>query len=103
MDGEAGSPVTVVSFRPRTAAVGGRPQAGLEGVEKVFTATSTARQAEREAGMLLSPSVPPRHIVLVLDVARDRYSPLLLVARTGVAVAHRRLGLSSSATTSTCA
>src|SRR5215218_2927416 len=39
--------------------------------------------------------------VLHLDVAQTRYSPALVVARVGRAVVHRRLGPSSSATTST--
>jgi hypothetical protein len=51
--------------------------------------------------LLPLPASPPCRIVLVVEVDRDRYSPLLLEARTGVAVAHRRLGPSSSATTST--
>jgi hypothetical protein len=50
--------------------------------------------------VFISTYVPPRLIVLVA-IARDRYSLALLVARTGVAVAHRRLGPSSSAATST--
>jgi integrase len=55
----------------------------------------------RDAGILLPlPASPPCRIVLV-DVAGDRYLLALLVARTGVAVAHRRLGPSSSATIST--
>src|SRR5215213_2206708 len=36
--------------------------------------------------------------VLRLDVAQARYSPALVVARVGRAVVHRRLGPSSSAT-----
>ena len=53
MDGEAGSPVTVVSFRPRTAAGGGRPQAGLEFVEKVLPTNLTSMDTTvRNAGML---------------------------------------------------
>jgi len=44
--------------------------------------------AERDAGMLLLPRrLPLRRIVLVVDVARDRYSLTLLGARTGVKVA----------------
>src|SRR5829696_7564581 len=39
--------------------------------------------------------------VLRLDVAQARYSPALVVARVGRAVVQRRLGPSSSATTST--
>jgi hypothetical protein len=101
--GEAGTPVPVVSLPaedgPRNEA---RPQAGLDGVEKVLTATQQPGAVERDARILLPPSsVPPRRIVLVVDVAPGRYSLALLVARTGVAVAHRRLGPSSSATTST--
>jgi hypothetical protein len=50
--GEAGSRWPC-GCRSRTAAAGGRPQAGLEDVEKVLTATSMACQAERDTGMLL--------------------------------------------------
>jgi hypothetical protein len=46
--------------------------------------------------LLASTRVPPRRIVLV-DMAHDRYS----LARSGRAVAQRRLGPSSSAMTST--
>jgi hypothetical protein len=46
----------------RTAAAGGRPQAGLEFVEKLLTKLSSADTTERNAGMLLaSANVPPMH------------------------------------------
>src|SRR5215218_10549433 len=42
-----------VGWRPRAAAAGGRPQAGLEFVEKLLTTTLTSTDTmERNAGML---------------------------------------------------
>jgi hypothetical protein len=54
---------------------------------------------DRRSGTPALPSLqrPARRIVQVLDVAADRYSLAPLEALTGVAVAHRRLGPSSSA------
>jgi predicted kinase len=73
----------------RTAVAGGRPQAGLEGVEKVLTATQQPGTAERDTGIPL-PSLRPAPLHRPGRAGRDRDSPLLLKARSGVAVAHRR-------------
>jgi hypothetical protein len=62
-------------------------RAGLEDVEKLFTATRLPDIAERDTGSSFPPASPPRRLVLVLGVAGDRYSLALLEARTGVAVA----------------
>jgi hypothetical protein len=40
--------------RPRTAAAGGRPLAGLDGVEKVLTATRRPATAVRDAGTIVT-------------------------------------------------
>src|SRR5215218_7501598 len=94
MEGEAGSPVTVVSLPAR-----GRPpqaaarRAGLEDVEKSLPAPSTART--RRSGTQSMLRVP-----LVASTGRPGYWLELLVALV-VAVAQRRLGPSSSARTST--
>jgi hypothetical protein len=46
--------------RPRTAAAGGRPQAGLEFVEKLLTKLTSTDTTGRNASMLRR--VPPRRI-----------------------------------------
>jgi integrase len=55
---------------------------------------------ERDTGILPLAASRPRHRPGA-QRGSDRYSLAFLEARTGVAVAHRRLGSSSSATTST--
>ena len=55
--------------RPRTAAAGGRPQAGLEEVEKLLTTKLTSTDATvRSAGML---RVPHRRTLIELATASD--------------------------------
>ena len=79
--------------------LGGGPaarRAPLEFVEKLLTTNLTSTDTtERNVGMLLDPR-PARRMA-----GRAGYWSWLLVALVVVAVAHRRLGPSSSATTST--
>ena len=92
------------SRRPRTSTLpsAGRPpqaavrRAGLEGVEKSLPAPSAART--RRSGM---PACSCTCVPLPRCAGRAGYRSWLRVVL--VAVARRRLGLSSSATTSTCA
>jgi hypothetical protein len=89
--GEAGTPATVVSLPAR-----GRPpeaaarRAGLEGVEKSLPAPLNSTDTTEQNAMRC---IPPRRI--------GRAGYWLRVVLVVVAVAQRRLGPSSSATTST--
>jgi hypothetical protein len=57
VEGEAGSRWPPCRCRPRTAAAGGHPQAGLEFVEKLFTKLTSTDTTERNAMVRASRSV----------------------------------------------
>ena len=86
--------MAVVSSPGRRAA-GGRPQAGLEGVEKSLPAPATARTRQSGTPACFA-HVPHRRIA-----NRAGYRSWPFVVLVVVAVAQRRLAPSSSATTST--